>query len=402
MKLKIILPPEYNSSLFPTGKGITVTGQTVEFDGFTEDQAKEITQRFWRKLMPDGSAVTLKTLKKSKAMTEDEVSLIKNKLPDGYDPKRHSIYKIGAANTKLDRDNDQFTPGYLQAMAKAVNDHGAALLFNHNNDYLIGKVFYATTAQMEGADVMHTELIEYAMIGPDATLPGQPSNTILKNVEDGTLTDASVRFGRWKSEIKEVGGNYIRIIDVPEQGEMVHPETSLVFFPAQIGAGLKLFSTNGQHEPFDFKSFNPTIIHPKKSFTMAEVTNEVKFGEKTLKVTAKLDGDKGEISGLPELQKEYDSALSRATTAEKELTDAKQPYVNSVQNLEGEKGLKKSAPRKEDELKGKTLTELMGLEKDLIAELKAVQPQNQLIAAIPAADKVEGEGEEKKSYAWQK
>jgi len=238
MIIEITLPKEYNSTTFPSGEGITITGQVVKFEGYSQDVVENIVRRYWRKQMPDSSSIARKTLSKSKALTADEIGLLKN-VPEGYDPKKHTIYKMVAANSILDRDSDQFTPAYLQAMADQINKWGASFLFNHNSDHIIGKVFSAEV-QPSVSNPGQSNLIEYAMIMPNASLPGQPGNTIMDNIEAGTLTDVSVRFGGYSSSIKQVGDSYVRIIDVPTDKNNVvafikHRLPCDADFPAAIG-----------------------------------------------------------------------------------------------------------------------------------------------------------------------
>ncbi len=176
MLITATIPNDFPIDLFPIGKGIKVDGRKVKFHGHSMTQAESILESIRNKFhTASGMNVGLRSIKDRdcKALSTEEIEPLKTHTP--VDLANYKVFKMGAANTKIDRDKDKLTKGFLKALAANLKENGGiGLHFNHDINQLVGKVFHATVEPMVGVPGEY-ELIEYFYVNPKVVLPGQPN-----------------------------------------------------------------------------------------------------------------------------------------------------------------------------------------------------------------------------------
>jgi hypothetical protein len=262
-----------------------------------------------------------------------------------------TIYKISAANSRADYENDTLTKGFLDAMAAFANEQKPALLFNHDPSTILGKVFKAEVAPLNGHDG-HFELIEYVYVLNSFNFPGQPDTKAVEAINEGILDFVSVRFRgpyTWDEKAENPG----RVYAPNGSTEITHPETSFVWFGMQRDAKKKAFDYTIEDNPktktSKIKSMNLDFIG--KTFSLEVAGDEVK-GIKALE-----DHAKEQINAATDAQK---SAETERDNLKTEVESFKTKTIDRIKALQGKDCLNLDAitARTDDDLKGYDMARL--------------------------------------------
>ncbi len=276
----------------------------------------------------------------------------------------------------------------MEALAANLKENGGiGLHFNHDINQLLGKVFHATVEPMVGVPGEY-ELIEYFYVNPKVVLPGQPNLPLHEAIADQTIKNVSISF-YGKGEIKELSQNeYIRLFDYSPAAagpKPEHPETSLVYFPAQYGASIKsLTNAEGVTASKYFSLTKKSILMPKFPITISG---------KSVEISAELEGESVTVKGLEAIQTEIKTLEEKAgkyDVLHKQLSELIQPSINNIENLQGEKGLNKTHKYTVEKLKELSPVEIKAIEADLQASYNEKFPKGQF-AVLPVGKTLENE-----------
>lgn len=410
MVIQVTPPAGIPLSIF-NGKGISVKGNAVNFDGITKEEIESICLSSWRKSL-DNQSITTKKARKSdcKSLSGDALTLVSKFLPEGVDTSKIVVYKFHTANTLIDTDNDQFTRMYLEGLAEITRKVKISMLFNHDPDTVIGKWFHAEVVPMQDYPG-EFKLIEYGYVLKTTTHPKQEKTALSDSIEQKQLEFTSIRFGGGEWVVKDhPTRGYVRIIspDPTGKSEIRHSETSLVWAPAQIGTrlekGMKMFAKADEENKWDFtKLFSPKTITKKFMATTEEfLVGDQKFVLKGMGNNDQVDIT-GDVQTLKSALTTVNAKLQTIAALEKdsaELKAAKQPMVNNIITLSGEKFCKKAYIPTEAELMGKDFKALQGMESDLESEFKTKNPGKQVVnGQVVEKEATEKEKEGKKQVS---
>lgn len=288
-----------------------------------------------------------------KAVGEDEYS---TRFPNSpVDLSKFKVYRFEFANTKRDRHRDEFTMAVLQKFEGQAKKGEVIGLFDHDSAKPIGRVL---GAYMDGESLMGYMAVHKAM-----KLPGQPEVTITEAIDSGILKDVSVGFGGVKYVAAETTEGYTsawRIEDdtnSPTGAEL--REVSIVSKGAQIGATLK--SADGGNK------------EKEKTVNMNPYNHTYTFGEKSVTVTGKVDGDSIKVSGIDELVKAANDANTEAANYKAEITalkaaetEARKPFEADILNLQKQAGVLESDQYNDQKLKAMPFDKLVKTAREIV------------------------------------
>jgi hypothetical protein len=366
-----------NPALFPLHSGVKVKGNSVTFsDAFTPEAIETITRSAWDKDPINGTGkYIVKKLKAESAniLKRADIEALGVQIPEVFTDEEFNFFIMSQANTLLDRQGDKLTRKFLQRLADNTNSQKETvpILFNHNKDMMIGNLFHEDVKRMNNSGDESYELVGYMAVNKKVTMPGQPNLSIADAIKSKMLTNVSIGFvGIGK--IKEAGSKVYQEFDYDENDSFMpeHFETSLVYFPAQYGATVKSYA--GKEHTFNFKDFSFSKI-TKKQF---QISMDITVNGKSIPVTPEIQESDGKttatIKGLDAVQSEIKSLEAKASkyeALEKAFKELNQETINDIQNMEGEKGLKKSFTHSEAELASMAMYEPVKF-KALHADLK--------------------------------
>lgn len=350
-------------SNIPHREGISRSAESLTFDGsrWTRKQAESLLTAF----APDGAKFTgQKAAKKAKAKilspTVEDMAIIRRMLPDLGEDEQFTVFEISAANTRIDFEMDQLSKSVLDAMAAFVNaNDGISFLFNHDNREILGKVFSARVELIAG-ESDHWELIEKVYIPQGVTMPGQPTISVDRAIRTGLLDKVSIRFlAPW--ELKELpDGGFITVFTDDGKTEILHTETSFVYFGGQRDAA--------RRKSFDFKN-------EKRKPMQKTVQKQIELNGKSYGFSVAVDSEADSVAltapealaeDFTKMAGELKAATEKAEALQKELDEQKAPIVNKILNIQDE--AKKDFKYSEDELKAMPLERLSAYLKDLSKE----------------------------------
>lgn len=270
MNLQYIISPNSDRNPLLGAKGVTIEGDLVTFgEGWTEGKAKALLDL----TEPSKQASFEITKKRFEPDTEDKRILSDGLGIEEKDFDKLEFIQIRAANTRLDRHDDRFTPAFLQKLADIANVEYTSLVNLHDGrGGIYGRAFRSFT-EMDTEGV--TWLIQKSYVFKAATLPNGVS------VEDALATKlirhTSISFGA-RAEYKELpNGNYYGLYDYKEGDRVEFIHNAFVELGAQIGA---LIEKN-------YKSFDPgnepgngNATKGKEKQPIKKVTHMITFNSK--------------------------------------------------------------------------------------------------------------------------
>ena len=363
---EVKLPDSIPVHLFPAGKGITIDEKekSVRFEGahFSEKKVRELVERIAERITDDGFIAPIKAIR-AKSVSSQEAEAIAT--ATGADFSDYVLFSAYACNTKIDRSQDRFTKSFLERLAKIVNEGDKpAFLYAHLRNQTIGKVLTAKVIPMVDEPGQHVLQITFS-VNKKAIIPGQPDLKIAGMLTNGGLEFVSISFAA-RGEIEEFGDTLIRIFK-GEEGEMVlFTETSVVYYPAQIGAKLKGFELKEVSilPPPKAKS----KVNIEKSIPIKVGNTEYQFG---VKAAGEGDAVTLTLTAPDALAKAIEQKDQEITDLKKSIEDLKKPYTDSI--IKHQTELKKTVMA-ETLLKGLDLATLKGMETDLVKEFAVANP----------------------------
>jgi len=362
---EVKLPDSIPVHLFPAGKGITIDEKekSVRFEGahFSEKKVRELVERIAERITDDGYIAPIKAIR-AKSVSSQEAEAIAT--ATGADFSDYVLFSAYACNTKIDRSQDRFTKSFLERLAKIVNEGDKpAFLYAHNRDQTIGKVLTAKVIPMVDEPGQHVLQITFS-VNKKAIIPGQPDLKIAGMLTNGGLEFVSISFAA-RGEIEEFGDTLIRIFK-GEEGEMVlFTETSVVYYPAQIGAKLKGFELK---EVSTLPPKTKSKVNIEKNIPIKLGTTEYQFG---VKAAGEGDAVTLTLTAPDALAKAIEQKDKEIEDLKKSIEDLKKPYTDSI--IKHQTELKKTVMT-ETLLKGLDLATLKGMETDLVKEFAIANP----------------------------
>ena len=239
-----------------------------------------------------------------KAVSGDELAMLKSQFPNlNFDSGK--VFKCVAANTKLDRDVEQFSREILELFAKQINAKPVTLMWQHDREtHGLGRMFGASVNISQGGQDF--DLVAHILVSNEARIPDQGERKLAPAVEDQYVTDVSIGFRAW-GEYKEVMVNgenrYIYTYGIdpqrPETKDAYIREISFVDFGAQVGAQT-------------FKAANHQIEFIKENKTMTKTVN-IEIGGVQHAIEIEATGDAITVKGVEVAQLAIKTATDAAT-----------------------------------------------------------------------------------------
>lgn len=257
-------------------------------------------------------------IKKGYKPSVDDETMIKLITGDDEIMERVAVYRVEACNTILDKENERFTPSVLTIAANQVQkSNNVPVLFNHNPDNLIGRVFDAYVEPIPGVDGQF-RLMSKMYVLRSAMMPNGTGMTVAEAVDAGILNMTSIGIMVDNTQWKEVGeGRYERILDGTPDGT-VYLEQSMVWHGAQNGAMVKGIDK----AEIDY-TFTPK---PVKKMTEIEI--------KGMKLTITDES----VTGVDAIEKAIGDRDSRIAELEATIKGIKKPLVDEAMTLHKEIG----------------------------------------------------------------
>ena len=252
-------------------------------------------------------------IKKGYAASDDDAALIQLITGDDTIMERVAVYRVESANTILDKEGERFTPSVLTIAANQVQkSNNVPVLFNHNPEALIGRVFDAYVEPIPGVDGQF-RLMSKLYVLRSAMLPNGTGMTVADAIDAGILNMTSIGIMVDNSQWEEVAeGKYERVLDGTPEGT-IYLEQSMVWHGAQHGAQVK-----GLDNDTETYTFTPK---PVKKMTEIEI--------KGMKLTVTEDS----VNGVEAIEKAIGDRDVRISELENIVKGIKQPMVDEALTL---------------------------------------------------------------------
>lgn len=346
------LDPTFDINVLSGFDSVQITGNKAIFDGssWTEQKAESLLRFGEAKKFAKPSEET-----KGKAYEPDEEDkrILGEMGIDPENPKGIVFVEVSpAANTKLDRDEERFTPAWLAKFADLAQKEKLSQLFMHNRSHgIYGKVFRAfTKTNAEGG----TDLVLRTFIYDDAEMPNK--TTLAKAVRTGGM-HTSIAFAA-RPKVEELpDGRFIGVFDYKEGDRMEALENSFVHLGAQRGAGTKSYTKiAGASAPKVHTKAKRMITFNGKEFSGDNALEDLKKEADSLK--SEMDTLK---AAQPELEK-----------AKEALEEIRTKATNDIKNLQGKEGLDLSPADQwdDEEIAGKSTAKLLAKADQLKGEFE--------------------------------
>jgi hypothetical protein len=249
----------------------------------------------------------------TKAVSGTDLDALKAAFPNiKYDTGK--VFKVIAANTQLDRDNERFSADVLGLFAQQINKTPVTVLWQHDRDtHGLGKMFGGSVAPSSNGGF---DFIAYLIIANEARIPEQGERKLAPAVEDDYVTNVSIGFRAWGNYKEEMIGGENRYIytygidnERPETKGAYIREISFVDFGAQVGAAVVKSAKDIE------------FINEDKVKNMTK-TIEIEVGGVKHALTIDVAGEAITVKGESELATAIKAAADAATTKANDLQKA--------------------------------------------------------------------------------
>lgn len=295
-----------------------------DFAHFTVDSEKEVLDLVTKAGHDSNFGATINT----KAVSGTDLDALKAAFPNiKYETGK--VFKVIAANTQLDRDNERFSADVLGLFAQQINKTPVTVLWQHDRDtHGLGKMFGGSVVPSVGQ--MGYDFVAYLLISNEARIPEQGERKLAPEIEGDYITSVSIGFRAWGNYVEEkINGEnrYIYTYGIdnerPETKGAYIREISFVDFGAQVGAAVVKSAKDIE------------FIKEDKVKNMTK-TIEIEVGGVKMPITFKQDGESVTVEGLDAantaIKAAADAATNKANDLQKAVDTLRAPLEADVVN----------------------------------------------------------------------